>query len=369
MIGKLFVSANHQNYMQLLNVKVCFLLLLFVGIVSGQPTALTQQEFVSMLYTLEREPSSKPALVTALRERGIQFVLTDGLRSLTRTKSRNDDEVRRALEEADRRRRDPEAYRRPNSAEAEKVLTNARKLTLEAVEEMPDFVVKQQIQRAYAFAGTGTFQNSDRLVVAVSYRATGDEEYKVLSVNGVIQNQPETRRSYESVGGTSSTGEFVTVLATLFKPESETRFEAVDSDMVRGRRTITYDFIIERERARQGITCTGVTAESITTGVRGRVWVDRENFRVLRVESEATDIPASFPCQSARRNIDYDWTTINEERYLLPSLSEVRLTFRDRGRMLESRNLIRFREYQKYGTDVRVLEEDDAPIEEEKPVE
>ncbi|QYO66615.1 hypothetical protein [Leptolyngbya sp. 7M] len=96
--------------MQLLNIKVCFLFLLLVGIVSGQPTALTQQEFVSLLYTLEREPSSKPALVTALRERGIQFVLTDGLRSLTRTKSRNDDEVRRALEEADRRRRDPDVH-------------------------------------------------------------------------------------------------------------------------------------------------------------------------------------------------------------------------------------------------------------------
>lgn len=320
-----------------------------------------------MLYDLERDPSKKGETVEAVRTRGIGFVLTDGIRSLTRTKSRNDDEVRRVVEEADRRRKDPETFRRPSKDESDRVLKNARERTLAAVAEMPDFVVKQQIQRAYAYAGTGTFQNSDRLVVGVSYRASGEEEYRILSVNGAIQNDPETRRSYETVGGTSSTGEFVTVLATLFKPESETRFEPVDSDVIRGRRAITYDFSVEREKARQGITCTGVTAESITTGMKGRIWIDREDFRVLRIESEATDIPPTFPCTSARRNIDYQWTTISEQLYLLPSLSDVRLTFRDRSRHLESRNLIRFRDYQKYGTDVTVVEEDDAPIEEEKP--
>jgi hypothetical protein len=47
-------------------------------------------------------------------------------------------------------------------------------------------------------------------------------------------------------------------------------------------------------------------------------------------------------------------------------LSDVRLTFREKSRLLESRNLIRFREYQKYGTEVKVVEEEDVPVEEEK---
>jgi len=333
----------------------------------GQAKPLTQPEFVKLLYAVEKDTSAKTDLIEAVRTRGIGFTLSDGLRSLTRTKSRNDEEVKRVIEEAERRRKDPTAFQRPSETEAAAVLKNSREQTLGAVGDMPDFVVKQLIQRAIAYAGTGTFQNLDRLVVGVSYKSTGEEEYKVLSVNGAIQNNPESKKTYEEVGGTSSTGEFVTVLATIFKPESNTIFEAIDSDVVRGRKTITYDFAVEKEKARQTITCTGITAQSTTTGIKGRIWIDRENYRVMRIESEATDIPASFPCTAARRNIEYDWTTILDEKHLLPILSDVRITFRDKNRLLESRNLIRFREYQKFGTEVKIVEEDDVPVEEEKP--
>jgi hypothetical protein len=332
----------------------------------GQAKPLTQPEFVKLLYAFDKDTSAKTDLIEAVRTRGIGFTLSDGLRSLTRTKSRNDEEVKRVVEEAERRRKDPGAFQRPTAAESAEVLTNAREATLAAVGDMPDFVVKQLIQRAYAYAGTGTFRNSDRLIVGVSYRSTGEEEYKVLSVNGAIQSNPESKKTYEEVGGTSSTGEFVTVLATIFKPESNTTFEAIDSDLVRGRKTITYDFFVEKEKARQSITCTGITAQTTLSGIKGKIWIDRADFRVLRIESEATDIPANFPCTAARRNIEYDWTTILDEKHLLPILSDVRLTIRDKSRLLESRNLIRFREYQKFGTEVKVIEEEDVPEEEEK---
>jgi hypothetical protein len=98
--------------------------------------------------------------------------------------------------------------------------------------------------------------------------------------------------------------------------------------------------------------------------MKGRMWVDRDDFRVLRVESEATEIPESFPIRTAKRVIDYEWTTISEEKYLLPLVSDVRLTFRENSKVFETRNLIRFKDYQKYGTDVQIIEEDNAPPEE-----
>src|SRR5688572_30259397 len=95
--------------------------------------------------------------------------------------------------------------------------------------------------------------------------------------------------------------------------------------------------------------------------MKGRLWIDREDARVLKVESEATDIPANFPIRSARRTIDYEWVKIEDERYLLPSLSDVRLTSREGSKTYETRNVIRFRDYQKYGTDVKILDEDVEP--------
>ncbi len=354
--------------MKALVLTIIILFLARVGIAQIAP--LTQAEYVKMLYSLQAAPGRKAEVIEALRKRGIDFVVTDGVRSLTRTKGANDDELKRALEEAERRRQNPESTKLPSSAESLALIESARSKTLEAVDEMPDFVVKQQIQRSAAYAGTNNFRNLDRLVVAVSYKSSGDESYRVLSVNGLLQNASESRGSYESVGGTSSTGEFVTMLATIFKPESRTRFEIVQTDILRGYSTFVYEFALEKDRARQLITAVGSSASSATstiTGIKGRIWIDRKSGRVLRVESEATEIPASFPVRTAKRSIDYDWVKIADQFYLLPSLSDVRLTMSERAKLYETRNLIRFREYQKYGSEVRVLDDDDKP-EPETPI-
>ena len=344
-----------------------FVLLAFAGNIFAQEKPIGQTEYVRMLYSLERDPGLMSEVVEGLRRRGIDFRVTDGLRSLTRTKSRNDPELRRALEEAERRRANPETAEVPSAEEAAAIIEKTRSNTLEAVAEMPDFVVKQQIQRSDAYAGTGNYRSRDRLVVAVSYRSTGEEEYKLLSVNGVLQENPARKSSYAEAGGTSSTGEFVTMLSTIFKRENNARFDVVYTDTIRGRRAVMFDFEIARDKAQQQITSTGAITTSTMTGMKGRLWVDRDLHRVLRIESEATEIPSDFPISSASRNIDYDWTTISDERYLLPSLSEVRLTFRQSKDIYETRNLIRFRDYQKYGTEVQILEVDDEPIEEENP--
>lgn len=332
-----------------------------------QENPLSQTEYVKMLYDAEKNPSVKQELIDALRRRGIGFTLTNGLRSLTTSKSRNDAELKRTLEEAERRRQNPTTAKLPSQREAADILEKTRKNTLDALEEMPDFVVKQQIQRSAAFAGTNNFRNLDRLVVAVSYRSSGQEEYRVLSQNGVIKSDSQAKQSYAETGGTSSTGEFVTVLAKIFKPESETEFEIIDTDLIRERRAVVFNYLVERDKAQQQITYFGYIGDSTITGMRGRIWIDRENFRVLRIESEATEIPADFPVRSAKRTIDYDWVSISDQKYLLPLLSDVRLTSRQRNELYETRNLIRFRDYQKYGTEVIILDEDTEVIEEEKP--
>lgn len=331
-----------------------------------QSKPLTQAEYVRLLFDLEKNPKKRDEILEVVRKRGIGFVVTDGIRSLTVTKSRNDAELKRALDEAGRRRENPTAYQPPNEKEAAEVLAKARTATLATVDEMPDFVVKQAIQRSASFAGTNNFRNLDRLIVAVSYRSDGKEEYKVLSLNGVVQDNPKPKQTYEEVGGTSSTGEFVTVLATIFKPESETKFETIDTDLIRGRRAIVYNFEITKEKAKQQITSAGSFYDSTTSGMKGKIWIDRENFRVLRVESQATEIPADFPIRAASRNIDYEWVTIGEEKYLLPLVSDVRLTFRQNREFYETRNLIRFKEYQKFGSEVKILD-DDEEVPEEKP--
>lgn len=327
---------------------------------------LTQAEYVRMLYALEKNPGKKDEIVEALRKRGIGFELTDGLRGLTRSKGKNDSELQRTLEESARRKENPTAAQLPSEKESSEVLAKSREATLAAIEEMPDFVVKQQIARSAAYAGTNNFRNLDRLVVAVSYRTNGQEEYKVLSRNGILENNTNSKQSYAQVGGTSSTGEFVTVLAKIFKPESETEFQITDTDTIRTRRALVFDYSIKRDKAKQVITASGAVDDTVVTGMKGRIWIDRETSRVLRVESSATEIPSDFIIRAANRTIDYDWVDINKQKYLLPVVSDVRLTSREDRQMYETRNVIRFKEYQKYGAEV-TISGDDEEVVEEKP--
>jgi hypothetical protein len=87
--------------------------------------------------------------------------------------------------------------------------------------------------------------------------------------------------------------------------------------------------------------------------------------RVVRFEQIATEIPPDFPITAASSLIDYDWVSINERKYLLPTRSEILLTTVNPKFVLQSRNDIKFRSYQKFGAELKVVDEvgedDDAP--------
>jgi hypothetical protein len=71
--------------------------------------------------------------------------------------------------------------------------------------------------------------------------------------------------------------------------------------------------------------------------------------------------------------------TIAERQYLLPTLVDLRMTALVEGRgqqLVQARNEIRFRNYQKYGTEVKIIEDvgdeetpapEDSPKKEKKP--
>jgi hypothetical protein len=58
---------------------------------------------------------------------------------------------------------------------------------------------------------------------------------------------------------------------------------------------------------------------------------------------------------------------IGGEKFLLPMTSDNRFTSAEGQQMFQSRNLIRFKNYQRYGTDVKILDDDVKPAPEEKP--
>jgi hypothetical protein len=326
---------------------------------SQSTTPLTSREIVTLVYQLPKHPQQRDEIVEEIRKRGIAFPLTDGMRSLVATKSGNDALLRRTLEEAERRRVNPAASARPPEAEANELLDRTRAATLAAAEAMPDFIVKQLIRRSIAYGTTSNWMPQDNLTIAVGYRANAGEQYKVLAVNGMPLGQEvkESTNYSKYVGGASSSGvEYISALADLFKPESKTVFKLDDTDLIQGRRTLVYEYEIKKPSSHLTLSAGEASANA---GSRGRVWIDRETNRVLRFEQIATEIPGDFPITAASSVIDYDWVTIGDRKYLLPTHSEILLTNVSRSMTIQSRNEIRFRGYQKFGAELKVIDEID----------
>jgi len=358
-------------------VKLLLLSVLFVPSVAvfAQDTKpFSSQEVVSRLYQLQRNPDTRDELIEELRKRGIGFPLTEGMRSLIATKSGNDAMLRRTFEEAERRRVNPTASALPSETEGNDLLERTRNVTLAAANAMPDFLVKQIIKRSVAYGTTTNWIPQDNLTVAVGYRANAGEEYKLLSVNGMPA--PEDAKSgsgygkYAPKGASSSGVEYISAQADIFKPESKTEFKMVDTDLIQGRRTIVYEYTVKRENSQLTLSVDDEAGARAVVGSRGRMWIDRELDRILRFEQIATEVPPDFPITEASSTIDYDWVNINDHKYLLPSHSEILLTMRQPKFMLQSRNDVRFRNYQKFGAELKVVDEvgeDDEPADANAP--
>ncbi len=350
------------------------LLLSCVPLQAQVPKPLTSKEIVSLLYQLPRNPAMRDEIIDEIRKRGIGFPLTDGMRSLVATKSGNDSLLRRTLEEAERRRVNPTASALPSDSEGNQLLERTRNVTLAAANAMPDFIVKQIIKRSVAYGHTANWIPQDNLTIAVGYRANVGEEYKILTVNGMPAG-PEVQSSrdyskYAPKGASSSGVEYISALADVFKPETKTEFRMVDTDVIQGRRTVVYEYTIKKEFSQLTLSLADTGARAVV-GSRGRLWIDRELDRVLRFEQIATEIPPDFPITAASSLIDYDWVNINERKYLLPTRSEILMTTTQPKFVLQSRNDVRFRGYQKFGAELKVIDEvgeEDEPPAPPKPV-
>ncbi|HXT61461.1 MAG TPA: hypothetical protein VN696_00360 [Pyrinomonadaceae bacterium] len=335
---------------------------------------LTNQEYVSMLYQLPKHPDQRDLIVNEIRKRGIAFPVTPGLLSLTATKSGNDPVLRRTLEEANHRREDPAAASLPPATEGLDLLDRTRKATLGAAKQMPDYLVKQQIARSRALGTTSNWNVYDRLSIAVSYRQTVGEQYKLLSVNGMPPNVDEQEGSTygDKLGGTTSTGEYVSMLSELFEPATRADFEMVDTDTLRGHRTIVYEYAVKREFSKQTLKFqASIDSAPVGTivGYQGRIWVDRDDNRVLRLETISVEIPAGFPITAAKSVIDYDWVSINDVSHLLPSRAVIELTSHLGAQTEQTRNDILFRGYRKFGAEVKITDINEKDFPPDKPEE
>lgn len=229
-------------------------------------------------------------------------------------------------------------------------LEQARFYALQYEEELPDFTATQIVARYAQKPGYKDWKLEDKLEIELTYRIKDGEKYKLLKMDG----KPTTLK-YDNLGGSTSTGEFGSLLSAAFEPGSRAEFKELRQEVFRKRKTIVYDFRVKKAFSRNVITDKN-TAQTVTTGYQGTVWIDVETKRVLRIEQAQEGMPSNFAISLAETAIEYDWIKIADQPYLLPISAQV-LLGRDRERYY-TRNEIEFKNYRKFDSDIKFLEPD-----------
>ncbi|OYT73395.1 MAG: hypothetical protein CFK52_02165 [Chloracidobacterium sp. CP2_5A] len=231
----------------------------------------------------------------------------------------------------------------PLYREEQPFIEQVRAVARAYVAGLPDFTARQRVQRYYRLGGN-PWQLGDYLEIAIAYSAEKGEKLELKLQNGV-----STSLALDEVGGLTSTGQFAGLLKSLFDDESQTRFRDAGTTSFYGRACRAFEYAVETAYSRQTLQIGQARA---IAGYRGRLLVDPDTRRIVRLESECVDLPRDFPVSEAISIVEFGWVTVGESDYLMPVAARVALT--DRKNRMTSLNCIAFQKYGKFETTVVV---------------
>ncbi|MEO8099428.1 MAG: hypothetical protein ABI811_17125 [Acidobacteriota bacterium] len=241
----------------------------------------------------------------------------------------------------------PAAPKRPDPSVAEQqrileeVTTNANDYT----SGLPNFICTQMTRRHVDPSGNGAWRTADVIQEQLTF-VDKKEEYKVVLVN----NLPVTTLSHQQLGGTTSSGEFGTMLAQIFKPATKTEFRWDHWATLRGRLTHVFSFRV-LQRNSDYLVADDNSGRQMIAGYNGWIYADAETKMVMRINMDLDGLE-NFPIRKVNLDLNYDFVEISGQRFVLPLKAELRSTADNR---FSSRNEVEFRMYQKFTADAKIL--------------
>lgn len=229
----------------------------------------------------------------------------------------------------------------PDSVEQAKIIDQAREYVANYTQNLPNFICLQVTRRDVDRGGTGSsWYHLDTITAKLSYNGH-QEDYDVIMKN----DQPVTNVKMEQLGGTVSAGEFGTMMAEIFDPQSQAQFSWDHWATLRGRRTYVFAYDIAQEYSRYHIKETE-TNQEIVPAYRGLVYIDRDTNVVTKLTLNPYNIPATFPIHEAHESLDYDFQDIGGMPYMLP----LKAVLTSKLERFATKNDIEFRLYRKFET-------------------
>jgi hypothetical protein len=241
----------------------------------------------------------------------------------------------------------------PSYEEQQRVLDAAREYALNYAKSLPDFIClevnRRYLDRHYKPGTDGSWSISDTLAEKLTYYDQ-KEKYEAVSHN----QDSLYGKSADSLGGSLSRGDFGTLIREIFEPESSAEFHWERWSNLEGHLMHVYTYYIDQPHSKLSIDYQH--SQQVTPAMHGEVFVERGQNVIWRITVEP-EPPASFPIQNVHQKLDYRYTDISGQKFLLPVSGEVIMKADGIG----TKNEIAFRSYRKYSADTTITF-DDADI-------
>jgi hypothetical protein len=238
----------------------------------------------------------------------------------------------------------------PSAQEQARILDEARDLAVNYSNRLPDYIC-WQVTRWYInpYGQQDSWIPRGHMTERLSY-FDHHEDYKTITVNDVVSNVDARK-----LGRSLSRGEFGTMLHDIFDRSSRTDFEwsrwtglRLGSEANAPVKWIyVFAFRVPLDTSKYTVEYDN-GAQRIIAAYHGEIYIDKETNMVVRIKMFG-DTPADFPVQGIFQQLDYDYTKIGDQMFLLPRNSEMQAKM-DHGKHLV-RNTIDFKHYEKFSTD------------------
>jgi hypothetical protein len=209
------------------------------------------------------------------------------------------------------------------------LLARVKAHTREQLARLPNCSCLETVRRDYQRAGdVMRLQDTMRLEVLYSdgrelYASPGDPRFG--------DNQPTDFVA----SGTTSNGHFALYLSQIAS-QGSLSYEYKGEESLSGRRLARYDYRVPVSMSGNTIT---MPEGKGTTGIKGSFWAEPATYDIVRIVTEAAEIPPHLPVASFVTSIDYAHTNLGGTDFLLPQSADSHLV-KFSGE--ESRNHIEF---------------------------
>jgi hypothetical protein len=256
----------------------------------------------------------------------------------------------------------PKQLAPPSSEEQQQVIDAAREYALNYAKTLPDFIClevnRRYIDPRYKPDTEGSWIKSDRIAEKLTYYDQ-KEKYELISHN----DDSLYGKATESVGGSLSRGDFGTLIREIFDPASAAEFHWERWTTLEGHLMHVYTFYIDQPHSHDTIDYQ--RTQQVTAAYHGEVFVEKGPNTIWRINVEP-EPPPSFPVQNIKQRLDYRYTDISGQKFLLPVSGQVIMKADGTG----SKNEIEFRSYRKYSADTTITFDDpdsDTPAKDTPP--